>query len=63
VVWQRVIRTVCVLCSGVTATHEYGVLTVQWCGTLLYVWCVFCVLVWMRVIGMVRVLSGGVTVL
>ena len=48
------------LCGGVAACHMYGVCTVRWCGSVSYVWCVYCVVVWQRVIGMVCVLCGGV---
>jgi len=41
VVWQRVIRMVCVLFGGVAACHTYGVCTVWWCGSMSYVWCVY----------------------
>jgi len=38
---------VCVLCGGVAACHRY-------------VWCVWCAVVWLCVIGTVCVLCGGV---
>jgi len=60
VVWQRVISMVFVFCGGVAACHRYGACSVRWCGSVSYVWCVYCVVVWQRVIGTVRVLCGGV---
>jgi len=60
VVWQRVVGMVRVLCGGVAACHKYGAFTVWLCGSVSYVWRVYCVVLWMRVIGMVRVLCGGV---
>jgi len=51
---------VCLLCGGVAACHTYVVCTVWWCGSVLYVWCVYCVVVWQRVIVLVCVLCGGV---
>jgi len=60
VVWQRVIRKVRVLCCGVAACHRYGVCTVWGCGSVSYVWCVYCVVVWQRAIVIVCVLCAGV---
>jgi len=59
-VWQRAIGMVCVLCEGVAAFHMYCECTVWWCGSVSFVWFVYCVIVWQRVIGMVLVLCGGV---
>ena len=49
-----------VLCGGLAACYMYGVCTVWLCGSVLYVWCVYCVVVWQCVIGMVCVFCGGV---
>ena len=35
VVYQRVIRKLCVLCGGVAACHKYDVCIVSWCGSVL----------------------------
>jgi len=48
VVWQHDIVILCVLCGGVAACYKYGVCTVWWCGSVLLVWCVYCVVVWQR---------------
>jgi len=51
---------VCVLCGGLAACRRCCVCGVRWCGSLSYIWCVYCVVVWQHVIGMVCVLCGGV---
>jgi len=38
----------------------YGVCSVWLCGSVLYVWCVYCVVVWQRDIDMFCVLCVGV---
>jgi len=48
------------LWGGVAACHRYGVCTVRWCGSMSWVWCVYCAVVWRHVVGMVCVLCGGV---
>jgi len=74
VVGQHVMKTVCELCGGrkrvlcmfcalvVVWQSVLGMecLFVWWCGSVLYVWCVYCVVVWKRVIVIVSVLCGGV---
>jgi len=50
VVWQPVIGMICVLCGGLAACYMFGVRTVWLCGNVLYVRCVYCVVVWQRVI-------------
>jgi len=60
VMWQHVISMVCVLCGGVAACHIYGVFTVWWCGSMSYVWYVYCEVMWQHVVGLVCVLCGGV---
>ena len=71
-VWQRVIEIYLVLCVEVAdikfmvfvkccvvaACFMYRMCTVCWCGSVLYVWCRYCVVVWERVICMVCVLCG-----
>ena len=57
---QRVIGMVCVVCGVVSACYRYGLCRVWWFGSVLYVWCVYGVVVWQRVIGMVCVLCGFV---
>jgi len=51
---------VCVRYGGVATCYKYVTCTVLCCGSVSYVWCVYCVVVWQRVIGMVRVMCGGV---
>jgi len=60
VVWHRVINKMCVLCGSVALCYRYGVCTLWWCCSVLYVWFVYCVVMWQRAIGMVCVLCGGV---
>jgi len=60
VVEQRVISMLCVLCGGMSACYTYGACTVLWCGSVSYVWCVYCVVVWQRVMCMVPVMCGCV---
>ena len=58
--WQRVISTIFILCGDVAACYMYGVFTVWWFGSVLWVWFVYCVVVLQRVLGIVCVLYGGV---
>jgi len=49
---QRVMGNVCVHCVDVAAYNNYDVCTLWWCGSVLFVWCVYCVFLSQCVIDM-----------
>jgi len=56
---------ICVWCVytfiSLAACHMYAVSTVWWCGSFLYVCCVYCVVVWQHVISYDCALCFGVS--